>query len=167
MPVRGDDEAGLEDALFGPAFFVAPDASRERLVVRHPRGEREAPVQNSKEKEIDTRKKVNSICTAAEERKAEDVVVMEMKDKSSIGEYFVVMSAPSTVRVKAIVDHIEETLESHGFRVLHKEGLNEGVWVLMDYGDILVHVFHEDTRKFYSLETLWGDAPRRHFPQQS
>ena len=86
---------------------------------------------------------------------------MEMREKSSIGDYFVVMSAPSTVRVKAIVDHIEDSVEKHGLRVLHKEGLHEGHWVLMDYGDIVVHVFYHETRKFYSLETLWGDAPRR------
>jgi len=103
------------------------------------------------------------ICSAAQERKAEDVVVMEMKEKSSIGDYFVVMSAPSSVRVKAIVDHIEDSLEKSGLRVFHKEGLAEALWVLMDYGDILVHVFYHETRKFYSLETLWGDAPRRHF----
>lgn len=103
------------------------------------------------------------ICSAAEDRKAEDIVVMEMSEKSSIGDYFVIMSAPSSVRVKAIVDHIEVSLEKHGFRALHKEGLAEALWVLMDYGDILVHVFYQDTRKFYSLETLWGDAPRRHF----
>ena len=103
------------------------------------------------------------ICSAAEDRKAEDIVIMEMREKSNIGEYFVVMSASSSVRVKAIVDHIEDSMEGHGFRALHKEGLAEALWVLMDYGEILVHVFYHDTRKFYSLETLWGDAPRKHF----
>ena len=102
------------------------------------------------------------ICEAAGERKAEDIVVMEMKEKSSIGDFFVVMSAPSSVRVKSIVDHLEEELEKHGLRALHKEGVAEGHWVLMDYGDIVVHVFYDETRKFYSLETLWGDAPRKH-----
>ncbi len=88
---------------------------------------------------------------------------MEMKEKSSIGDYFIVMSAPSSVRVKSIVDHIEDKMEKHGLRSFHKEGLAEALWVLMDYGEILVHVFYHETRKFYSLETLWGDAPRRHF----
>ena len=103
------------------------------------------------------------ICSAAEERKGEDIVIMEMKEKSNIGEYFVVMSASSTVRVKAIVDHIEDTMHDEGIKALHKEGLAEASWVLMDYGEILVHVFHHETRKFYSLETLWGDAPKRHY----
>ena len=103
------------------------------------------------------------ICAAAEDRKAEEIVIMEMREKSSIGEYFVVMSASSSVRVKAIVDHIQDVMEDEGFRALHKEGVADGLWVLMDYGEILVHVFHHETRKFYSLETLWGDAPRKNY----
>ena len=115
------------------------------------------------DKKIDSKKKISLICDAAEQRKAEDILVMEMKEKSSIGDYFIVMSAPSTVRVKAIVDHIEDTMEKHGLCALHKEGGAEGHWVLMDYGDIVTHVFYHETRKFYSLETLWGDAPRKHY----
>ena len=115
-----------------------------------------------KEVKIEVKKKISLICDAASDRKAEDIVVLEMREKSSIGDYFVVMSAPSSVRVKAIVDHVEDELQKHGFRALHKEGAAEGHWVLMDYGDIVVHVFYHETRKFYSLETLWGDAPRRH-----
>ena len=88
---------------------------------------------------------------------------MEMGEKSSIAGHFVVMSAPSSVRVKAIVEHVEDQLEKAGFRVLHKEGVKEAMWVLLDYGEIVVHVFYHETRKFYSLESLWGDAPRRNF----
>jgi ribosome-associated protein len=88
---------------------------------------------------------------------------MEMGEKSNIGEYFVVMSAPSTVRVKAIVDHVEDEMKKAGQHALHKEGLKEAVWVLMDYGTVLVHVFHHETRAFYALEKLWGDAPQRTF----
>ncbi len=86
---------------------------------------------------------------------------MEMGEKSSMGEYFVVMSAPSTVRVKAIVDSIEDQLKDEGFPIIHKEGLKEGQWVLLDYGDVIVHIFYHELRQFYSLETLWGDAPRK------
>ena len=88
---------------------------------------------------------------------------MDMGEKSSVADHFVVMSAPSTVRVKAIVDHIEDSMKDGGVRLLHKEGVQEAHWVLMDYGEIVVHVFYHETRKFYSLETLWGDAPRRHY----
>ncbi len=110
---------------------------------------------------IDTKKKISIICNAADERKAEDIIVMEMKDKSSIGDYFIIMSAPSTVRAKAIVDNIEVAMEAEGLRTLHKEGLADGVWVLMDYGEVLVHVFYHEMRDFYALEKLWGDAPRK------
>jgi ribosome-associated protein len=87
---------------------------------------------------------------------------MEMKNRSSICNYFIIMSAPSTVRVKAIVDSIEDKLKDNGLRFLHKEGYADAMWVLMDYGDVIAHVFYNDTRKFYDLENLWGDAPKRH-----
>ena len=116
----------------------------------------------TEEPTIETKKMIKLICDAADERKAEDILIMEMTAKSSIGEFFIIMSAPSSVRVKAIADHIETSMEEHGLRALHKEGLTEGHWVLMDYGSVVAHVFYHETRKFYSLETLWGDAPRKH-----
>lgn len=86
-----------------------------------------------------------------------------MTGKSTFCDYFLVMSAPSTVRVKAIVDHLEESVENNGLRRLHCDGYAEARWVLLDYGEVIVHVFYHETRKFYDLETLWGDAPRRSF----
>ncbi len=88
---------------------------------------------------------------------------MDMARRSSFCSHFVLASAPSTVRVKTIADSIETALEAEGLRVIHKEGYQDGLWVLLDYGDVVAHVFHEDTRKFYALETLWGDAPRTAF----
>lgn len=101
------------------------------------------------------------ICEAALDKKAEDVVVMEMKQRSTICSFFVIISASSTVRVKAIADSIDEAMEENGMRTLHKEGYQDGVWVLLDYGDVIAHIFYGDTRKFYDLENLWGDAPKR------
>ena len=86
---------------------------------------------------------------------------MEMKQRSSICSYFVLMSATSSVRAKTVADGIDEAMEENGVRVLHKEGYAEAVWVLLDYGDVIAHVFSGDTRKFYDLEHLWGDAPKR------
>ena len=114
-----------------------------------------------KDIEINIQKKLDLVCEAAHDRKAEHIVVMEMRERSSMGEYFVVMSAPSTVRVKAIVENIEKELKEAGFHAGHKEGLKEAQWVLLDYGDVIVHVFYHELRQFYSLETLWGDAPRK------
>ena len=88
---------------------------------------------------------------------------MEMNGKSSLCDFFVVMSATSTVRVRAIVDFIEETMKKNGFSLIHKEGYQESSWVLMDYGEVIAHVFHEETRRFYGLEKLWGDAPKRNY----
>ena len=89
---------------------------------------------------------------------------MEMGQRSTICEYFILASAPSTVRVKTIVDHIEEILEKEeDLRVQHKEGYRDGQWVLMDYGAVIVHIFHEATRSFYDIEKLWGDVPRKKY----
>ena len=88
---------------------------------------------------------------------------MEMNGKSSLCDFFVVMSAPSTVRVRAIVDFIEEQMEGEGMRLQHKEGYAESTWVLLDFGEVIAHVFHQETRRFYDLENLWGDAPKKHY----
>ena len=88
---------------------------------------------------------------------------MEMNGKSSLCDFFVVMSAPSTVRVRAIVDFIEDTMKREGLSLKHKEGYVESRWVLLDYGEVIAHVFYHETRRFYMLENLWGDAPKRNF----
>jgi ribosome-associated protein len=90
---------------------------------------------------------------------------MDVGRRSAMCEAFVLVSAASTVRVKAVVERIEEALEEEGQKTLHKEGLTEATWVLMDYGDVVVHVFHPDMRSFYGLEKLWGDAPARPYLQ--
>lgn len=104
---------------------------------------------------------MKQICEAATDRKAEDIVIMEMKHRTAFCDYFILMSAPSTVRVKSIVEHIEQSMKAEGDPVRHKEGEKEAVWVLMDYAGVIVHVFHHETRKFYDLENLWGDAPKQ------
>lgn len=88
---------------------------------------------------------------------------MDMTKRTSLCDAFVVMSAPSSVRVKAIADHIEDLLGENGHHVLHKEGYQDGLWTLMDFGGIIAHVFHQETRKFYDLEHLWGDAPQKSY----
>ncbi len=103
------------------------------------------------------------ICEAAYDKKADDIVVMEMKRRTALCDFFVVMSAPSQVRVRAIVDAVEGSMEGEGYRAAHKEGYREAVWVLLDYGSVIVHVFYHETRRFYDLEHLWGDAPRKNY----
>ena len=101
----------------------------------------------------------NLIAAAAAEKKARDIVLMKMVDLTPATDYFVVCSAGSTTQVRAIADSIEEKLlEDEGIAFMHKEGYREGEWVLMAYGDCVAHIFLQDSREYYSLETLWGDA---------
>jgi ribosome-associated protein len=98
------------------------------------------------------------------ERKAHDVTVLDLRGISTATDYFVVASGTSDVQVKAIADHVVEELKKEGSSVAHVEGLRGGRWVLLDYIDFVVHVFHPQARAFYQLENLWGDAPRWEAP---
>ena len=99
------------------------------------------------------------IAEAASDKKARDIVLMNMIDLTPTTDYFVVCSAGSTTQVRAIADNIEEKLqEEAGIDFLHKEGYREGDWVLLDFGDVVVHVFRQEMREYYALEQLWGDA---------
>lgn len=94
------------------------------------------------------------------ERKAQDVVVLDVTGISSATDHFLLATGGSDVQVKAIAEHILEELKKEGERPEHVEGLAGGRWVLLDYIDYVVHVFHPQAREFYQLESLWGDAPR-------
>jgi len=96
------------------------------------------------------------------EKKAVDVLVLELKGVSIIADYFIICSGESTTQVRAIAGAIEENFAKKSIRPAGIEGLNYSHWVLMDYGDIIVHVFEEETRVYYQLEKLWLDAPRIH-----
>jgi ribosome-associated protein len=93
------------------------------------------------------------------ERKAEDVLILDLRGISSATDYFVVATGRSDIQVKAVADHIIEESKKEGQRPDHVEGIRTGRWVLMDFIDFVVHVFHPEAREFYQLETLWGDAP--------
>jgi len=98
------------------------------------------------------------------ERKALDVVVLDLRGISSATDYFIVASGTSDVQVKAIADHVVDELREDDVRPQHVEGTSGGRWVLIDYIDFVVHVFHPQARAFYQLENLWGDAPRWDVP---
>ena len=95
---------------------------------------------------------------AALQKKAQDLVVLELVGLTIIADYFVICSGESTTQVKAIADFIEHELMQQGSRPIGKEGLNYGHWALLDYGDVVIHVFEQETREYYSLEKLWMDA---------
>lgn len=96
--------------------------------------------------------------SAADEKKARDIVQMNMVGLMSTNDYFIICSANTATQVRAIADNIEEKMEEAGVNFLHKEGYREGEWVLLDYGDTVAHVFQQDAREYYALERLWGDA---------
>ena len=102
--------------------------------------------------------KCRAICSAADEKKARDIVQMDMIGLMSTNDYFVICSANTATQVRAIADNIEEKMEEAGIPFLHKEGYREGEWVLLDYGDTVAHIFQQEAREYYALERLWGDA---------
>lgn len=101
---------------------------------------------------------VNIAVQAAEDKKAWDVTVLDIREISIIADYFVICSGRSSTHVQAVAENIQEKLEEKGTPALRREGFREGGWVLLDYGDVVVHVFQEAERQFYNLERLWGDA---------
>jgi ribosome-associated protein len=102
---------------------------------------------------------------AALGRKAVDLVVLDIGEISSVADYFVICSGRSDTQVQAIADAIDEHLRRHGHRPLAVEGRERGQWVLMDYADVVVHVFYAPVRAFYDLERLWSRARRVELPE--
>ena len=96
---------------------------------------------------------------AASEKNAHDVVVLDVASVTDIADFFVIASGRSDRQVKTIVDEIEATLRAEGLRPVRREGEREAQWVLLDYVDVIAHVFLDEQREFYGLERLWADAP--------
>jgi ribosome-associated protein len=108
---------------------------------------------------VDTLTRVRQAVAAAEDRKAVDLRVLHLEKVSDFTDYFLICSGTSERQVQAIADAVQEKMREERVRPLHVEGFNRGQWVLLDYGDFVVHIFQEEPRRFYSLERLWGDAP--------
>ncbi len=100
----------------------------------------------------------NKITELIFNKKGFDVKVMDLKKLTTMSDYFIICSADSEPQVKAIADEVEKNLRDEGIKVWHKEGYRALQWVLLDYVDVIVHVFKKDAREFYNLEKLWGDA---------
>lgn len=102
-----------------------------------------------------------AICArVAEDKKGEDVVVLDVRGLSSFTDYFVIVSGRSTRHVQGLAEAMEAELRSKRISSKHSEGLKEGIWVLLDFDDVVVHIFYHEKRGFYDLEGLWHDAPR-------
>lgn len=97
--------------------------------------------------------------TAADDKLATDIVAIDVSEHLALTDVFVIASAPSERQVNAIVDGVEKAMRDSGVKVLRREGEREGHWVLLDFGDIVVHVMQAEDRVFYQLERLWKDCP--------
>jgi ribosome-associated protein len=110
-------------------------------------------------------KLVHEIAGILDNKKAEDVVVLDISKLTVLADYFVIASGKSEIQVKALYDELEEKMEEKGICARHRDGY-DGRWIVLDYGDIIVHLFHHEERAFYSLERLWADADRVSVPAE-
>ncbi|MBN2423407.1 MAG: ribosome silencing factor [Calditrichaceae bacterium] len=94
----------------------------------------------------------------AQDKKGQQIVLMDISRLTTIADFFVIVSGDSNVQIKAIADHITDELLNEGIRIYHKEGYEYQNWILLDYSDVIVHILKKDIRKYYALEKLWADA---------
>ncbi|NMA89988.1 MAG: ribosome silencing factor [Amphibacillus sp.] len=102
---------------------------------------------------------VKYVVKAADDKRAEDIITLDMKGVSYIADYFVICEGTNERQVQAIARGIKEEVEKHGGEVKRMEGFEQARWILIDIGDVVCHVFHQEDRHYYNLERLWGDAP--------
>ncbi|MGO4943018.1 ribosome silencing factor [Ruoffia tabacinasalis] len=108
---------------------------------------------------INTKEKLEVIVRAADDRLAQDIMVLDVAQLTPLAEYFVVMDAKNDRQLSAIVNEITSVIEENNFELKNVEGKNGGKWVLIDMNDIIIHVFHYSERANYNLEKIWQDAP--------
>lgn len=116
---------------------------------------------------IDVKACAVTAARAASDKKATDIMVIEVSGVLVVTDYFVLATGNTPIQVRAIADEIEERLrEECGLKPIGREGVAEGRWLLLDFADLVVHVFQPEERDFYRLEKLWGDAPRVPLPSE-
>ena len=109
---------------------------------------------------IDGKEQVLLCVNASLKKKAKNLIILNVKEYSSFADYFIICSGTSDRQVQAITASIQENLKEYGIMPLGIEGEKLGRWVLMDYEDVIIHIFYEPVREFYDIERLWSDAPR-------
>jgi ribosome-associated protein len=115
----------------------------------------------------DTAHTAETAAAAIDDKKGLDIVLLDVSKLLVITDLFVIATGTSRRHILTLAEEAEAKLKEIGRRPLRREGLDDATWVLLDYGDVVVHVFDEATRSFYDLERLWGDAPRRQYEQAS
>ncbi|WP_413627228.1 ribosome silencing factor [Fructilactobacillus vespulae] len=107
---------------------------------------------------MDNQNILETVVKAADDRRANNIDVLNIEELSVMGRYFVIMDASSERQVKAISEHIVDQLEEKQVHILHVEGKDKPNWILIDLGDVIIHIFKTETREFYNLEKLWADG---------
>lgn len=102
--------------------------------------------------------KMKTVVRHLDSKKAKDLAALHVSGLTLLADYFIICSATSTTQAKALADTLEEVMDQHGVSLFKKEGRQGFDWILMDYSDVVVHIFNQETREFYSLEKLWSDA---------
>ena len=118
---------------------------------------------HSKYSDLSSLEVARLVSDAALDKKAKDLIVLDVNQISSFADYFVIMSGRSTRHVQGLAEAIDSKIRSKRTKDSNSEGLQEGLWVLLDYNEVVVHIFYNEVRKFYDLEGLWHDAPRVDF----
>ena len=98
--------------------------------------------------------------SAADDKKAHDLVALDISEIASFADYFLICTGDSSRQIQAVADEVEERLEEHGIRPSHVEGYQHAEWVLMDYTDVVIHIFSKSARAYYDLERLWRDGKK-------
>jgi ribosome-associated protein len=109
---------------------------------------------------LDALQKLKTALKVALDKKAENPVVIDLRELTTLADYFVVLSATSDTHARTIADEIKKKLKDKGILPLSVEGYENANWILIDYGDVIVHIFRPEFRELYNLESLWMDAPR-------
>ena len=103
---------------------------------------------------------IKEIISFLDERKAEDVIVLDLRQHANIADYFIVATGANKPHLKALFDGLQRTFKDHGYKGVQKAGVPESGWMIFDFQGVMVHVFERELREFYDLEKLWKDAPR-------
>jgi ribosome-associated protein len=121
----------------------------------------------SKTNKNDSKQRALLLINALLEKKAKDIVLLNVREISAFADYFIICSGTSDRQVRAIASHIQENSKKAGLIPLGVEGKEKGQWLLLDYDDVIVHIFFEPTRAFYDLERLWSEASRTVIPENA
>ncbi len=153
LEMHGDDVYGLSRQA---VEYYCPEITKQHKITTDTQNTNGEYMKNESKTVIN--ETVNNICKFLSEKSALNIKIVEIKGMTDIADHFVICSGRSAPQVKAMFDYMEEQMEKLGKVALRKEGMSEGRWIAVDYGDVIVHIFHKDTREIYALDSLWDNG---------